>query len=445
MGGMRLLAGAVAIALLGLLSVADAGAQTPGTLAGETLQATPASGYDAQGNCLDPEQCVQATGSCDPDGTSSVSFTAVGTAVGPYPGTFTTSGTVTFSAQVLPSFTGVVPSPAGANTSLTESFTIQSDDTTITGTKQLAADVIPFVPDTGVGACRSLPGGYAYADAASAIYTATLTGPSGSHTETGNTYLNFGRSSTTDCGSAPVCNYGNFAEAFYTATQVSGPATVTLSPPDAVNTVGTSHTVTATVRDSASHPVQGVTVLFKVSGSVNTSGSCTTNANGQCSFTYQGPNFPGADLITGCADSNDSGTVNPGEPCDTATKAWLLPASTPGQVTGGGQVPNAAGNDRAAFGFTAKNTVTGPKGQCTFVDPSPTTKIKCASVTALAVAATHATLFGNATINGQPTTYRIDVDDIAEPGRGRDTFRIQTTSGYIAGGTLTAGNIQVHR
>jgi hypothetical protein len=59
-------------------------------------------------------------------------------------------------------------------------------------------------------------------------------------------------------------------------------------------------------------------------------------------------------------------------------------------------------------------------------------------------AGTHATFFGNATVNGVPTTYRIDVDDLGEPGAGRDTFRVQTAGGYSAGGVLTHGNIQIH-
>ncbi len=59
-------------------------------------------------------------------------------------------------------------------------------------------------------------------------------------------------------------------------------------------------------------------------------------------------------------------------------------------------------------------------------------------------AGTHATFFGNATVNGV-ATYRIDVDDLAEPGAGRDTFKIQTANGYTVGGVLLRGNIQVHK
>ena len=176
------------------------------------------------------------------------------------------------------------------------------------------------------------------------------------------------------------------------------------------------------------------------------SGSCTTDSNGQCSFTYQGPNLPGADVITGCADSNGNGSVDAGEPCGEATKAWIAPASTPGQTTGGGQIANTAGAGQIAFGFTAKSDQNGIKGECTVVDPAgpSNTRIKCLDVKTLVQTATHATFFGNATVNGNATTYRIDVDDFAEPGAGSDTFKIQTASGYIASGILTAGNIQVH-
>ncbi len=219
--------------------------------------------------------------------------------------------------------------------------------------------------------------------------------------------------------------------------------TVVVSPPDAVNTVGTSHTVTATAT-SAGQPVSDAVIVFHVSGSTSASGSCTTNSSGQCSFTYQGPQLPGADVISACADNNRNGVADTGEACGTATKAWILPSSTSGQTTGGGQIWNATHTDKIAFGFTAKSTSTGVKGECSVVDPSANVKVKCTDATALVQGATHATFFGNATVNGVATTYRIDVDDLGEPGAGRDTFSIQTTTGYTAGGVLTNGNVQVH-
>jgi hypothetical protein len=53
-------------------------------------------------------------------------------------------------------------------------------------------------------------------------------------------------------------------------------------------------------------------------------------------------------------------------------------------------------------------------------------------------------LFGDATINGTTTTYRIDVVDNGNPGAGSDTFAITTASGYNASGTILHGNIVVH-
>jgi hypothetical protein len=57
-------------------------------------------------------------------------------------------------------------------------------------------------------------------------------------------------------------------------------------PSAGVNSVGASHAVTA-MATAGSSPTMGSTVLLKVSGSVTASGSCTTDVNGQCSFTYR--------------------------------------------------------------------------------------------------------------------------------------------------------------
>lgn len=226
---------------------------------------------------------------------------------------------------------------------------------------------------------------------------------------------------------------------------VGAPATLTLSPPDAVNPVGTPHTVTATVTDGSGEPVPNIAVRFTVTGSVNTTGSCTTDSSGMCSFTYGGPALPGADLISAFADTNNNGGPDVGEPAAVpATKAWIPPTSTPGQANGGGQFLNRGGNDKIAFGFSAKNKDGKFVGECSVVDPSTKTTVKCTDATNFVEAGTHATVFGNAMVNGVTTTYRIDVDDLADPGKGKDDFTITTGTGYTVGGVLTAGNIQVH-
>jgi hypothetical protein len=80
---------------------------------------------------------------------------------------------------------------------------------------------------------------------------------------------------------------------------------ISLTPRNAVNPVGTTHTVTATRTDSGGNPVSGVLIGFTVSG-VNAGATgtcnpadCTTDANGQVTFTYTGANA-GDDQIVAC-------------------------------------------------------------------------------------------------------------------------------------------------
>jgi hypothetical protein len=91
-----------------------------------------------------------------------------------------------------------------------------------------------------------------------------------------------------------------------------------------------------------------------------------------------------------------------------------------------------------------RGALSGVMGTCTVVDKAANIKVKCTKVTAVVQSGNSATIFGEATVNGTATTFRIDFEDNAEPGKGSDIFKIQTGSGYSAGGTLTQGNIQVH-
>ena len=221
------------------------------------------------------------------------------------------------------------------------------------------------------------------------------------------------------------------------------PAAVVLTPPTAINQVGSTHTVAASAATAAGAPAAGFTILFDVSGSVEEAGACTTDAQGQCTFTYNGPLFPGADIIVGCADADQSGAIEAGEPCGEATKIWMLPTTTPGQVTGGGWLFQAA--DKVSFGFNARSTDVGEAatGMCNVIDHATRTHVKCLTVDALVVTPTHATFFGQATADGVPTAYRIDVDDLDEANLA-DTFAIETTSGYSAAGIVEGGNIKIH-
>jgi uncharacterized protein (DUF2141 family) len=226
-------------------------------------------------------------------------------------------------------------------------------------------------------------------------------------------------------------------------TWVAGPpAQMTLTPAAATHPVGTEQCVDAAVADSFGNAVAGVLVRFAVTGSVTTSGSDATDAAGEASFCYMGPELPGADEITAHADSDGDGVVDAGEPTGGATKSWLLPESTPGQASGGGHIATADGADEIAFGFNAKSAAGTLHGHCNVIDRRADVRIKCLDVTAFVMTGTHATIFGNAKVNGVTTGYVIEVDDLGEPGAGLDTFAIETDSGYEVGGVLVRGNVQ---
>lgn len=140
---------------------------------------------------------------CDPAGNSTLYFGATGTAAGPYPGTFTETGTITVGPQTL-----VPPAPQDASgtgkvgTVLTfeAQFRIDSGTTAITGTKTLSA-TLAGQPFSSTAACA------AFADSAalgslSPDYYATISGRT-YFTLTSATYeatISDGTSTTHDSG-----------------------------------------------------------------------------------------------------------------------------------------------------------------------------------------------------------------------------------------------------
>ena len=225
------------------------------------------------------------------------------------------------------------------------------------------------------------------------------------------------------------------------------PATLELTPETDTNTVDDEHCVTATVRDAFGNPTPGIVVRFSVAGSVTTSGSATTNAAGQAEFCYTGPALPGADVITAYADTDGDNVNDASEPEDTAAKAWVIPASTPGcKVTYGGRI-TAANGDKATFGGNAK--ADGLKGNANYQDHGPAADlhIQSADIDAVVCSAdgTSAMIFGTATVDGSGSfDFRIDVEDPGEPGSS-DTYRIRVSNGYDSGEqVLEGGNIQIH-
>ena len=186
-----------------LLAAPTASAQVPPpTLTGETLSS------------LGPET-TSTSFNCDPQGTSTFTYQTSGVAAGPYPGTYSETGTVTLGPQVLPG-----GPPILFLISWTASFTITSTAGTVTGTKTLSPLVPPQSPPA-IGACTT--GGQTFGAQRSAntfnsaqrlVYTATIALPGGEQFADSGT----SDASMNDVPATPQTN--NFLEN-YTSEQVT--------------------------------------------------------------------------------------------------------------------------------------------------------------------------------------------------------------------------------
>src|SRR2546421_4693502 len=99
------------------------------------------------------------------------------------------------------------------------------------------------------------------------------------------------------------------------------PLTVALAPASASNLIGTQHTVTATVTDSAAAPVDGASVAFTVTGANPTSGTVTTATDGTAAFTYTG-SVVGDDTIAAQAVVLSGSDVVAQGDATPVTKTW---------------------------------------------------------------------------------------------------------------------------
>jgi Bacterial Ig-like domain (group 1) len=376
---------------------------------------------------------------CNSEGTSSATFVVTGSAGGPHPGTFESTLTVT---------AGPLTYGEGALLEVNESFEIISGDTLITGTKHLVPReerIYPFLCTVAPSAECDEVSALAGASGDALRYEATITGPEGTREEEGYAEFHINADGFM-CGGEMQFSWGYMEQFFSAAIPSREPATVTISPATAVNAVDAFHELTATVSDEGGQPVTGAIVRFSVVGTSSASGDCTTDGNGECTFSYQVAPFPGEDAITAYVDVDADGVQDAGEPTGTATKTIVLPTSTPGQTTGGGQfVKNQAGaTGDVTFTLTARSDGATLQGGCTIVDKASGTTIKCLDVLAYVQHGRYATIFGHAEQDGLATLYRISVVDSGERGSGpADLVTITTAAGYVASGPVTNGDVQV--
>jgi hypothetical protein len=227
------------------------------------------------------------------------------------------------------------------------------------------------------------------------------------------------------------------------ATTAQGDASaVVLTPKTATNAVNSFHCVTATVV-GATEPVFVVILVNDAA-----TGELLFRSIGRLvppdtthSFCYQGPPIPRIDRITAFVDEDEDFNFDPGEPFDEGSKVWIVETVTSGQTAGGGHIIGVPGE--VVFSFNAQLTEAGLQGHCTVFDFVADVDLRCVDVDSLLIAGTHATFTGTVLVNDIATRYTIEVEDLGEPGAGRDTFRIVTESGYVAAGILVNGNVLV--
>jgi len=144
--------------------------------------------------------------------------------------------------------------------------------------------------------------------------------------------------------------------------------------------------------------------------------------------------------FTSTNTSTNTATYTP-----TNTPTATPRSSTPGKVTGGGNIDLSMGKVTFGFVIQYKAGDTGPTGNLTFIDHSVKLRLKASSFTLLNINGNHALIVGYATVNGVPDVlFTLDVYDNGTPGAS-DIFLMQIPdlNDYSFEGTVSGGNINL--
>jgi len=111
-------------------------------------------------------------------------------------------------------------------------------------------------------------------------------------------------------------------------------------------------------------------------------------------------------------------------------------------VSGRGSIDGQG--DEATFKFHATQSDDRPSGSLSFSDPAAGISITETEVRTLTFNANSADMGGTARLgDGTRVTYSVTVTDNSSDG-STDTFFINLSSGYSAGGTLSTGDIRIY-
>lgn len=113
-----------------------------------------------------------------------------------------------------------------------------------------------------------------------------------------------------------------------------------------------------------------------------------------------------------------------------------------GKVTGGGHI--LVGGEKANFGFNAKSEAGVLTGKLNYQDKANGVRLEADSITMLTIDGNQAGFTAPCSVNKvDGFTCTVEVVDNGELGAA-DTFAVEASNGYSAGGTLAGGSIEVH-
>jgi hypothetical protein len=170
-------------------------------------------------------------------------------------------------------------------------------------------------------------------------------------------------------------------------------------------------------------------------------GAFTLNPNG--SFAYTPPvGFSGAASFTYRASDGSASS-------DLATVTIQVspdPPASSSNVTIDASGSLAVPGGTASFNLQVRRSTNKVQGSVSYLDPARSKRVSSTQLTAVVVTGRAARIFGRGVgANGAPVTFVVDLDDLAEPGRFRDTFRIEVSTGFTVAGSLATGNVRVNR
>jgi hypothetical protein len=187
----------VLLAVLAMATTAEAGGSSAPSLAGEVMLAGSDSGLPAGTSMF------EATLRCGATAPSWWTYSASGVATGPYPGTFTETGTVYVNSTGL--------GETGPLISVHADFTIASGTTIVTGSKDMT------MVAANTGSCLATASSYDAKFASSMSYKATIDTATGSFTDAGSASIDSERAESFDISQTPpasLSSVSRFRESF---------------------------------------------------------------------------------------------------------------------------------------------------------------------------------------------------------------------------------------